>query len=158
MNALGWAVHVAVLVWCWPLIRLWWHGDASLGMDAGVPCGRKRWAVLGSLFLPIVAWLWLVPSNLDHRRRVAEQARVEEANRRVQERHADVAFWREQAAHGDLVSSMVAAELLTMWGVPVVDVEALPGSHPYGPACECRNCGRARRVERAPMWEREILL
>jgi len=159
VNTIAWLLHLGVLAWCWPLIRFWWTGDATLGYDGGNPHGRKRWAVLAAFLLPVVAWCWLVPLSIGHRWRNDERARIARRNEEIAQRYRDIAFWREQAASGDLVSAFVAAELLTMWGVPVTEeprkwvtsfdralAEALPGAHEYSETCVCRNCERARRA------------
>jgi len=173
MNVIAWLMHLALLVWCWPLIRFWWSGDASLEWQGGdtygkppVPHGRRRWAVVASLLLPIVSWCWLVPVRVSHGWRVAELESIRLRHQQTAERNRDIAFWREQAATGDLLAATVAVELLDMWGVPpaerrhrapALEVDestwqlyaarprALPGAHPYSGRCPCRNCGRVRR-------------
>lgn len=161
MNIVGWLLHFAVLAQCWPLIRHWWHGDASLGYEGRVPRGRKRWAVLASFLLPIVSWFWLVPCATGQRWREQERRDIAQRVRERAQRERDVAFWREQVATGDLLAAWSGLELLAMWKVPLVEPEtealppvsdarpvpqALPGAHGYSRECACRNCERARNA------------
>lgn len=145
MNAVLWALHLGVLCYSLPVLREWW-------------CQRKRWLVVLSVGMPPIAALWLVPARINYGWRMDERER-ERANAEAHaKRLRDIAYWREQAASGDLLAAMNAAELLELWGVPVVEPVspsgfeaavplkpvALPGAHPYLITCECRNCDRAR--------------
>lgn len=163
MNALLWAWHIGVLYFSWPLLRHWWGGAVVLGRRIE----RKRWLVALSVGMPPVAAVWLLPCAIAHRADLRRQERLRPSEWDRQH-EADVAFWREQVATGDLVSAWVGIELLAMWHVPVVepsrpaadvvplittgpgDVRPLPGAHAYSRECGCRNCHRARAM--APPW------
>lgn len=140
MNAVSWLVHVGVLTWCWPLIRSWWSKGGAQG----------RWSVVASLLLPIVAWVWLVPTMVRLRQSEREERQAQWVARRNEQRARDIAFWREQARTGDLASTWLAIDLLALWGVPAFEPEPLPGAHAYSSRCACRNCERARL--QAPQW------
>lgn len=121
MNLILWIVHFALLAYSWPLIRLWWHGDASQGYDGGLPKGRKRWAVVASFLLPTAAWLWLMPCSIGYRWKRDEQEYAKHQVECRATRDRDIAFWREQALNGELHSQWLALDLLALWGVPVVE-------------------------------------
>lgn len=173
MNALLWLLHIAVLAYAWPLLRDWWHGAVVLGRTVE----RKRWLVALSVGMPPIAAMWLLPVSVAHRHNLRRDA----ARRAAAERRAaDVAFWRQQVAQGDVFSAAVGVELLAMWGARVSDrpassacetspadpqggefplrwlfagsgvPQALPGAHEYSHGCDCRNCVRARVAD--PRW------
>lgn len=159
MNAIIWAFHIAVLIYALPLLRDWWHGAVVL--DRRIE--RKRWLVVLGALTPPITTAWLLPMaiahNADLRRQERRRAKVEALKAGIRQRAADVVFWREQVAQGDVASAAVGVELLSMWGVPVVesvarpatgDLQALPGSHEYSHGCDCRNCVRARAAD--PRW------
>lgn len=129
-SAFIWFLHGCVLAYSWPLLRLWWHGDAQQGHEHGVPQGRSRASILASLLLPVISWVWLFPMAHDFRRQSAKLARTEELIAERDQRAADVAYWARQLHSGDPHAEMLAASLLEMWGVEAE--EPPPPARPAG--------------------------
>lgn len=119
MNALLWLLHIAVLAYAWPLLRDWWHGAVVLGRTVE----RKRWLVALSVGMPPIAAMWLLPVSVAHRHDLRRDAARRAA---AEQRAADVAFWRQQVAQGDVFSAAVGVELLAMWGARVSDRPSRP--------------------------------
>lgn len=130
MNVVGWFAHAVVLWWSWPLIRQWWHGKPEVHPYSAHERERKRWAVVASFLLPLIAWFWLVPLATACRWRAEEQERAQRQSQQAALRTQDVAFWRDQVATGDLISCWVGIELLAMWGVPVAEQKAVTVARP----------------------------
>lgn len=122
MNALLWLWHIAALAYAWPLLRDWWRGAVVLGRTVE----RKRWLVALSVGMPPIAAMWLLPVSIAHRHDLRRDAARRAA---AEQRAADVAFWRQQVAQGDVFSAAVGVELLAMWGARVSD-------RPASSACE----------------------
>jgi hypothetical protein len=150
VNVVLWAFHLAVLFYARPLLGDWWNGVVVLGRTVE----RKRWLVVLSVGMPPVAAIWLLPTAIVHRADLhgerQRNGRIERLNADIHQHAADIAFWREQVAQGDLYSASVGVELLSMWSVPVVEPEPLPGAHAYSGSCDCRNCVRVR-TRQSPM-------
>lgn len=140
MNALLWLWHIAALAYAWPLLRDWWRGAVVLGRTVE----RKRWLVALSVGMPPIAAMWLLPVSIAHRHDLRRDAARRAA---AEQRAADVAFWRQQVAQGDVFSAAVGVELLAMWGARVSD-------RPASSACETSPADP--QAGDAPDWQRRM--